>query len=278
MKLLNIDANPKTIKGQARGYMTAVLYLAPYRLSGVNVCPTAEDAGCWRTCLNVAGRGGIPSAHGGYIGLNSGPHLVPDNSIQRARIARTRLYLDSPTEFFNQLYAEIFAFVRRAERKGLTPCVRLNGTSDIPFERRGWAGHANMMQAFPHVQFYDYTKLPARASWGHMPVNYRLSLSWSGASQAYRAQVEAAARLTGAPLVVVTRDGSAQWADLAPIMERAGCTHIVNGDAHDLRFLEKPHALVLLKAKGLARRESNGFILGSSDRHTAELGSNSCAA
>lgn len=40
MSLLNIDANAKTVKGQSRGYMTAVLYLAPHTLSGTNLCYT----------------------------------------------------------------------------------------------------------------------------------------------------------------------------------------------------------------------------------------------
>ena len=57
-KLLNLDANPKTVKGQKRGYMTAVLYLAPADLSGWNVCPEST-AGCRAACLNTAGRAGI---------------------------------------------------------------------------------------------------------------------------------------------------------------------------------------------------------------------------
>ena len=38
-KLLNIDNNAKTIKGQKYKVMTAILYLAPAKLSGFNVCP-----------------------------------------------------------------------------------------------------------------------------------------------------------------------------------------------------------------------------------------------
>ena len=47
-KLLNIDQNAKTVKGQKQGFLTAVMYLAPYLASGVNVCPMAELAGCCR--------------------------------------------------------------------------------------------------------------------------------------------------------------------------------------------------------------------------------------
>src|SRR3990167_9954008 len=158
-KLLNIDANPKTVKGQAHGYMTAILYLAPFSLSDVNLCPTAEIAGCWKTCLNVQGRGGIPNGNwihsAGRVAFS-----VPNNAIQRARLARTRLFNEDQPAFMDQLTHELAAFVKRAERKGLVPCVRLNGTSDILWERTGDRDDFTVFANFPSVQFYDYTKLP----------------------------------------------------------------------------------------------------------------------
>ena len=42
-KLLNIDNNYKTVKGQKYGYKTAILYLAPSINSGFNVCPQASQ-------------------------------------------------------------------------------------------------------------------------------------------------------------------------------------------------------------------------------------------
>ena len=271
MKLLNIDANPKTVKGQARGYMTAILYLSPYTLAGgPNICPTAEIAGCWRTCLNVAGHGGIPV--NGYTNFGSGvAHLVPDNAVQRARLARTRLYHESRAVFIAQLLEEIHAFTRKAERKGLTPCVRLNGTSDILWEREPDRDGFTLFSNFPRVQFYDYTKLPQRLTRGYLPPNYHLSVSWSGKSARYQHAAEGIARATGAPLVVVAHAGfdkagkllESAWNRLGQIQARAGCLEIINGDAHDLRFTDPRHSLVVLKAKGLARRESNGFVLGS---------------
>ena len=264
MKLLNIDANPKTVKGQERGYMTAILYLSPYTLAGgPNICPTAEVAGCWRTCLNVAGHGGIPT--GRWLAGN-----VPDNAVQRARLARTRLYHGSRGVFIARLLGEIYAFTRKAERKGLTPCVRLNGTSDILWERETDRDGFTLFSNFPRVQFYDYTKLPQRLT-RDLPPNYHLSVSWSGKSARYQHAAEGLARATGAPLVVVDRAGfdkagkllESAWTRLGPIQARAGCLEIINGDAHDLRFTDPRHSLVVLKAKGLARRESNGFVLGS---------------
>ena len=120
MKLLNIDTNAKTVKGQARGYMTAILYLAPANLSGYEVCPK-RTAGCTAACLNSAGRGAF-------------------STVQKARIAKTKFYFENRPAFLAQLVKEIRAFIRKAEKRGLIPTVRLNGTSDIPWERVAVAG------------------------------------------------------------------------------------------------------------------------------------------
>jgi hypothetical protein len=251
MKLLNIDANAKTVKGQKRGYMTAVLYLSPWKSAGLNVCPMAEIAGCAAACLNTAGRGGI--AKGSATMAPYGVKL-PDNAIQRARIARTRFYAEDRIAFMAQLVKEIESFLRKAERKGLVPVVRLNGTSDIQWEvghpaRRLNPGaaklirrsnratlkrhgamleqsHESIFAAFPEVQFYDYTKIDKRLA-RTLPANYHLSLSYSEASARYAERV----------------------------------MHAVDGDEHDLRFLDPRGSVVYLKAKGAARKDRTGFVL-----------------
>ena len=43
-KLLSINADAKTIKGNKKGYITAIQYLSPYKDSGVNLCPNAKNA------------------------------------------------------------------------------------------------------------------------------------------------------------------------------------------------------------------------------------------
>jgi len=251
MKLLNIDANPKTVKGQKRGYMTAVLYLAPYKASGVNLCPTAELAGCWQGCLNTAGRGGI-AKRDDIITTDAGE--LPDNAIQRARIERSRLFNEDREAFIDQLIREIRAFVRKADRAGLTPAVRLNGTSDIEWERIAPV----LFTTFRDVQFYDYTKLPKRFSRA-LPENYHLSLSYSGASQRYADMCMKANREHNASLVCVMRTKAAKaielatgdWSDIA-----------VDGDETDLRFLDPAGSIVYLYAKGRARHDNSGFVLG----------------
>jgi hypothetical protein len=116
-KLLSINADAKTIKGNKKGYLTAIQYLSPYTDSGVNLCANAKNAKCYIACLKSAGRMGMAFD---------------------ARLNRTKLYLNDQAEYFNQLTKEITAFIKKAERKNLTPLVRLNGTSDIRWENIGF--------------------------------------------------------------------------------------------------------------------------------------------
>ena len=142
-KLLGINTNYKTIKSEKVGVLTGIIYMSPYKLSGKNVCPGAS-AGCAAACLNTAGRGAM-------------------NTVQRARLKKTNRFWDDRKQFINDLVNEITALEKRAKAKGLKAAVRLNGTSDLPYERYKVPGtNKNIMELFPDVQFYDYTKLENR--------------------------------------------------------------------------------------------------------------------
>jgi len=174
MKLLNIDANPKTVKGQKRGYMTAVLYLAPWKLSGFQVCAMAELANCIFDCLNTAGRGGMARNDAEVMEVDG--HIIKLNAIQKARIARTRLLMLDRAAFMARIADEIRAAKRKADKLGLTLVVRLNGTSDLRWEDIEWNGKT-LFEWFNDIQFYDYTKLPNRKV-SHI-ANYHLTYSFS---------------------------------------------------------------------------------------------------
>lgn len=259
MKLLNIDANAKTVKGQKQGFMTAVLYLAPFKMAGINVCPMAELAGCWKGCLNTAGRGGISK---GSKRMRTPVGLVPANDIQRCRIKRTKLWAEERDNFWIQLRKEIDAFIKKAERKGLTPAIRLNGTSDIrwenytPYYPSGYA--YTIFEMWPDVQFYDYTKIPNRFR-NELPENYHLSLSFSNASERYADMCWDAHHRYNASLVMVYRTKN-DIANARTWFEECG-QRVVDGDANDLRFLDTPKSIVMLKAKGKARTDQSGFVL-----------------
>ena len=131
-KLLNVDANAKTVKGRKQGYMTGILYLLPSDFSGFNVCPSASE-GCISGCLNLAGRGKFTAT-------------------QKARLKKTLRLFQDRKGFIDQLEKEIEALKKRADKKRLIPVVRLNGTSDFPWHSTG------IFKQFPEIQFYDYVK------------------------------------------------------------------------------------------------------------------------
>lgn len=226
--LLNVDNNPKTVKGQKRGYLTGILYLYPYKAHGFNICPAAEIAECHEPCLNTAGRGGM-------------------SYIQASRLRKTWLFHNDRDWFMAQLYRDIEALERKAAREGLTPCVRLNGTSDINWEEIRF-GRYTLMECFPMVQFYDYTKLPRIPK--HR--NYHLTFSYSAAPK-FQKTVKKAVTL-GMNMTVVFRG------DLPAVyMGRK----VVSGDENDLRFLDPKNVIIGLKAKGKARKSKSPLVIDS---------------
>lgn len=232
MKLLSINADVKTIKGIGAGYLTGILYLAPADTAGLgNICPHAT-IGCRADCLFTAGRASIFPA------------------IITARIERTRMFFAGRRAFREQLEREISALVKSAARQGLRPVVRLNGTSDLRFSDI----FPGLMESFPRVRFYDYTKDAGKVrAWiaGKLPANYHLTFSLSESVAAQDAAREFLA--AGVNVAVVFRSAAFP----ASFME----SRIINGDANDLRFLDRQRGRIVgLKAKGKARRNVSGFV------------------
>lgn len=232
-KLLTIG-NPKTRKGEAHGYLTAVLHLAPANVAGLGtVCPKATP-GCMAACLNTAGRGGI-MAHG-----------ATTNVIQEARKRRTAYYMTHRAAFLNDLAAEIRQAHTLARKHGLRLAVRCNGTSDLPAIAR------DMVERFrgTDIRFYDYTKHPR--PWMRQWDGYHLTFSASE----YNALdvLDAIEHGVNVAVVFSTRRGQALPAYYMGVP-------VVDGDATDLRFLDPAGVIVGLRAKGRARKDTTGFVV-----------------
>jgi hypothetical protein len=235
MKLLTVG-NTKTLLGQKVGYMTFILHLAPAKLSGFNVCP-GSSKGCRSACLNTAGRGIY-------------------TKIQEARIRKTQWFFNDRDGFMAQLVKDIQAAERLAKRQGFTPVIRLNGTSDLRWETVAVNGEKNIMTVFPHIQFYDYTKLPNRIG---LPSNYHVTFSRSESNHLTAALSE----LHGMNVAIVfgVKKGHALpthyafYPDATPLP-------VVDGDINDLRFLDPSGVIVGLRAKGKAKKGSHdGFVV-----------------
>jgi hypothetical protein len=237
-KLLTIDGNPKLMKGNKLGYLSAILHLAPADLAGFATVCAHSTEGCRAACLNTAGRGGMFKAGG-------------TNTIQEARKRKTAAFYTDRETFLRTLVKEVKAFIAKAERKGAVPCVRLNGTSDILWEHMLVDGKS-IMAHFPSVQFYDYTKYPSRR---HGLPNYHLTFSLAENNDA-KACVALA---SGVNVAVVF--GVARSKPLPATYAIGGQSFpVVNGDDTDLRFLDAKGCIVGLRAKGRARKDTTGFV------------------
>lgn len=147
---------------------TYCVYLAPADLSGYNVCPNNKH--CKDLCLNGAGRNkGDIIAHG-----------ANESIINRSRIRKTKLFYENRELFMALLVKELESKRKHAERNNLGFAVRLNGTSDLSPELFVLSDGRNILEAFPNVQFYDYTKVPNRLKLASKYPNYDLTLSYNG--------------------------------------------------------------------------------------------------
>ena len=236
-KLLGIDTNAKTIKGEKYGIKTAILYLMPAMQSGVQLCAMAATAGCEKGCLFKAGRGAM-------------------NSVLLSRLRKTLYFNQYPELFMHQLHNELIRERAKAKRKGYKLIVRLNGTSDIRWENIAVSGYANIMQALPDITYYDYTKLANRKN---VPANYDLTFSYSGVP-AYAPFVQKAVA-NGDRIAVVFRDRAIVERMLANGETFLGLP-VIDGDNSDIRHIEPKGVIVALYAKGPARKDQSGFVVG----------------
>jgi hypothetical protein len=236
-KLLAIDTNAKTVKGQKYGFMTGILYLAPADISGHQVCSMAELAGCKAACLYTSGRGAF-------------------NSVQQSRLNKTKLFFAYRQLFMENLAKDIERLIRKAKRENMIPLVRLNGTSDIRWENvRFDYGFGNeqitIFELFPEVQFYDYTKISNRKD---IPANYDLTFSYSG-TPGYLAHVQKAIN-AGMRIAAVFRSQK----DIPSEFMGMQC---VDGDNSDIRHMDPQGVIVALYAKGKAKADYSGFVVDS---------------
>ena len=223
-KLLNIDNNPKTVKGQSQKVMTAILYFAPAKISGFNVCPHADD--CALTCLNTAGRGQM-------------------NSVQLGRINKTRWYFLERHTFMAQLHNEIKRHINRCKIKGFKPAFRINGMSDLKIENMG------LIETYPMAQWYDYTKNPIRMKKfiaGKFPPNYHLTFSLGSSNKSDAKEI----LKLGGNVAVVFRNKK--------LPKKFMGHKVFNADKTDLRFKDPKNIIAGLYAKGKARYDDTGFV------------------
>ena len=233
-KLLGVGTNAKTIKGDGSEYLTAILYMTPYKIMVdgklFNSCSMAAMASCIDACLYTAGRGAF-------------------NNVQTARQRKAEWFYKDRDSFMKQLYEDIKKFQTYCHKRNIQPCVRLNGTTDIRWELIK-IGAYNIFDWFPEVQFYDYTKIANRKC-KDIP-NYHLTWSYSNANPEYAKLLDKALEQGMNAAVVYRKEyHKPKWQGYP----------VIDGDSDDLRFLDpKGGHIVALYAKGKAKKDTRGFV------------------
>ena len=147
--------------------LTYGLYLASSDASGINVCP--KSTMCRESCLVGSGYAKIDALSG-------------NTTVQDARILKTRLFFANKPLFMKLMCMEINRAMRKAERKNMEFSVRLNCTSDISplaFTLDG----KNILEIFPNVSFYDYTKVKSHWKVAEKYDNYHITFSRDGSEE-----------------------------------------------------------------------------------------------
>ena len=233
-KLLGVGTNAKTIKGDGSEYLTAILYMTPYKImvdgKSFNSCSMAKQASCIDACLYTAGRGKF-------------------SNVQTARQRKAQLFYKDRQGFMEQLIVDVAKFANYCRKRDIQPCVRLNGTTDIRWELIKIEGK-NIFEIFPNVQFYDYTKIANRKC-KDIP-NYHLTWSYSNANADYAKLLDKAIEQgMNAAVVYRTAYHKTKWQGYP----------VVDGDSDDLRFLDpKGGHIVALYAKGEAKKDTTRFV------------------
>jgi hypothetical protein len=230
-KLLTVGGDAKTSKGEKLGYRTAILYMAPAMQSGEQLCPMATIAQCDLACLFTAGRGA----------------MAP---VFYSRLRKALFWQQYREEFIALLKKEILNLEKQAAKSDWKLLVRLNGTTDIRWENYG------IIEALPDTAFYDYTKIANRKN---LPANYDLTFSYSGVKAYMPFVMKAIAKGMRVAVVFRTRK---LVEDMLFFKQTFLGLPVVDGDDTDVRVLDPLGVVVALYAKGKAKKDITGFVVG----------------
>jgi hypothetical protein len=235
--LLSVSSDPKTIKGLKKGYLTGIQYLAPSNISGFNVCKNSGD--CAKACLMFGGRAAF------------------DTNIPKARINRTKFFFEHRDCYFALLIKEILALENKAKKLNLIPVIRLNGMSDLTWERIRFKGKT-IFELFPHIQFYDYSKYGFNSRI-NLPSNYHLTYSYSEKTTEEELHTNLANNRNVAVvfnICINDNKRSCRNKCKCPMIKTYKGFQVTDGDQSDLRFLDPDSGVIVgLRAKGEARND-----------------------
>lgn len=228
------------------GYETYGIYLAPATLARdnnhkhINTCPFSQT--CADACLSRAGRNKIEKFAKGADALST---------IDKARIKKTHLFYDDREKFMKILVSEIESARKRAEKNGKGFAIRLNCTSDLSPELFTLNGK-NILELFPNVQFYDYTKVPNRLHLIDKYPNYDLTFSFDGTNGKVSKQFLA----NGGKVAVVFDLYNEKGKQILP--NDFWGYEVIDANSYDMRFLDPAGTIMGLHYHKTAKDYKNG--------------------
>lgn len=258
----------KAAKASKYGYLNAIHYMAPATSGGVgNLCPKAS-AECIALCL------GVYSGQAAMVAdLEQGT-----NATRESRKRKAQLFMRERGAYLNEIARKIVKVINDAKALGVKPCIRLNGSTDLAFERisfdveaktakalaklypaKDWTRvRTTLLAIYSDVQFVDYTKIASRL--GKAPSNLDLTLSYSARNSAECVK----ALLAGHNVAMVFHGG---------LPESFAGFPVIDGDLHDLRHLDRKGGYIVgLSPKGnKAKRDQSGFCVAWRDQSGAQL-------
>lgn len=219
------------------GTATYCLYLAPSTLSGYNVCPCSKY--CKEFCLNGSGQNRMKTIHTKKLDENN------LSSIDKSRVKKTKLFFEQKDFFMRWLIAEIKRAQKYAQKNNMSFSVRLNGTSDINILDFS-LDNKNILEIFPNIQFYDYTKVPSRFYSLSKYKNYDLTFSFNGHNWAICETL-----LKQGFKVAVVFNGK--------LPKKYRGYNVVDGNKYDMRYIDKGGQIIGLTYHKVANNYKDGF-------------------
>lgn len=236
-----VNNGAKHHKAFKYGELVYTIYLAPANMSGYEVCP-GRTPECTALCLNESGH-------------NRGNYVNNLNFINDSRIKKTQLFFENHDLFCRWVVRDIEAGIAKAKKEGKRFSVRINNTSDISPELiyiKENGVKKNILELFPEVQFFDYTKVLGRLKLMNKYDNYDLTYSYNGSNM----ETCKALLKSGVKVAMVFEKVPTEFDGFK----------VINGDLYDMRYKDEPGVIVGLKFKKVRNSpENNSFVIKQSE-------------
>lgn len=241
----NTQQSTKMKLSYNNGYETYNIYLAPATMARdknhpqLNVCPNSKN--CRDACLQGSGVNKCDTLYRG----------VQFSKTNIARRKKTHLFYDNRNEFMELLIHELKKYRKHAQNNNMGFAVRLNCTSDLSpltFKYNG----KNILELFPDVQFYDYTKVRNRTNLCKQYPNYDITFSFDGDNWDFCKEY----LQNGGKVAVVFDIKDDNGKQTLPKYYKG--YKVVDANNDDMRFLNEPGTIIGLHYHTTANNYKNG--------------------